>query len=339
MLRGLGWWVVAAVLALPIQAEARSNIEMVGSSTVFPFTALVIERLATTRGVSVVNRSTGTGGGMAAFCAGLGDPFPDVTGASRPMTDAERGRCAANGVTDVVEIKIGSDGIVVASARRTPRVDLTRRQLFSALAGEVAGEGGVAANPARTWRDVDASLPDRPIVVLGPPTTSGTRDSFVELAMAAGCGGDASIAALAAERRKAVCTTIRDDGAYVDMGENDVEIVKRLAIEPNALGILGFSYAVRYAGDIAANPVEGVEPSEETIAAGTYSLSRPLFLYVKRAHLSVAPGLEAFLAEYTSERAMGPDGYLADAGLVALPDADRQRARTLVGGLAAEARR
>jgi phosphate transport system substrate-binding protein len=325
--------IIAAVLSVPLSAEARTSIEVVGSSTVFPFTARVIDRFVKTTQFSVVNRSTGTGGGITAFCAGLGDQHPDITAASRPMTAAERNRCAANSVTEITEIKIGSDGIVFANNTRSPRLNVTRRHLFDALARQVVKGGVLVDNPYRTWQDIDPAFPAKPIVVLGPPTTSGTRDAFVELAMIPGCDSYEVISALPADRKKTVCTNMRDGGYYVDMGENDVEIVKRLQVEPDAFGIFGFSYAFENRGIIAANAVEGIEPSEEAIADGSYPLSRPLFLYVKDLNVSVAPGLKEFLLEYTSERAMGPNGYLVDAGLVPLLDAERLRARQAAAGL------
>lgn len=270
--------VMIVLLILSTRSEARDNIEVVGSSTVFPFTARVIDRFVKTSGFKVVNRSTGTGGGMNAFCAGLGAAHPDITAASRPMTAAERARCAANGVKEIAEIKIGSDGIAFASSVKVQGFGVTRRHLFEALAREVVRDGKLVDNPHQTWRDVDAALPNRPIVVLGPPTTSGTRDAFVELAMLPGCEGEPTIKALPAERKLRVCSTIRNGGHYVDMGENDVDIVKRLQVEPDAFGLFGFSYALENRGAIVANPIEGVIPSEETIADGTYPLVRPLYL-------------------------------------------------------------
>ncbi len=330
--------VMVAAVFVPSAALARSSIEIVGSSTVFPFTALVIERFVQTTNFTVVSRSSGTGGGIAAFCAGLGERHPDITGASRAMTEEERGRCAAHGVTEITEIKIGRDGIVFANGDRSQHFNVTRRQLFDALAKQVVKGGVLVENPHRTWQDIDPGFPARPIIVLGPPTTSGTRDAFVDLAMLPGCEGYNVIRALPTARKKTVCTTMRYGGHYVDMGENDVEIVKRLRVEPETFGLFGYSYAFRYKGDITANPVEAVVPSEATIADGSYPLSRPLYLYVKDANLSVAPGLKQFLLEYTSEVAMGPDGYLADAGLVPLPDMERERARQIVAGLGAAER-
>lgn len=326
---GRSLWIglAAALLMLPAPAHARSNIEVVGSSTIFPFTALVIDRFVKTTPFSVVNRSSGTGGGIGAFCAGIGDPHPDIAAASRLMTDDERARCVANGVTDITEIKIGNDGIVIASSARGEPLALSRRHLFDALGKEVAKNGTVVANPHQNWRDIDPRLPDRPIVVLGPPITSGTRDRFVALAMIPGCEQNAVIQALSAERRQHVCRTIRDDGRYVDMGENDIEIVKKLQAELDDIGLFGFSYAVKNKGTLIANPIDGIPPTEDTIGDGRYPLSRPLYLYVKDVHLSVAPGLKEFLVAYTSDLAIGPDGYLSDAGLVALPDAERAMAR------------
>lgn len=321
------------VALAPAPALARATIEVVGSSTIFPFTALVIDRFVKTTGFRVINRSSGTGGGINTFCAGLGDDHPDIVAASRPMTEAERARCYANDIKEIVEIKIGSDGIVLASQARGIRFDATRRQLFAALAKQWPQGEQLIDNPHQSWRDVDPAFPDKPIVVLGPPVTSGTRDAFIELAMTPGCEAFPAIRQLSPERKREVCGTLRNGGHYIDMGENDTEIVKRLQREPDALGIFGYSYALKSGGTIVPIPIDGVVPTEQTIASGQYPLARPLFLYVKAAHLAVAPGLKPFLVEYTSERAFGPEGYLADAGLIALPAAERAQARDAVATL------
>jgi phosphate transport system substrate-binding protein len=298
---------------------------------------MVIERFAqTTNYPAPIIESTGTGGGMRFFCAGIGEEHPDITGASRPMKDSEFETCVSNGVTEVTEIQIGYDGIVLANARGAEHMDLTKEQLFAALAAEVAVDGEIVENPYTRWSEIDPSLPDVEIEVLGPPPTSGTRDAFVELVMEEGCEGYEAIAALEEsdeDRFEAVCATMREDGAFIEAGENDNLIVQRLQANPAAFGIFGYSFLEENQDVISANAIGGVEPTFDSIASGEYGVSRSLFIYVKNAHVDVIPGMREFLAEYTSDRAWGPEGYLADIGLIPLSedlrDAERSEAMNL----------
>ena len=310
----------AAAVALAASAgyaAARDQIQIVGSSTVFPFTTAVAEKLGQGGQFKTpVVESTGTGGGMKLFCAGVGEGSPDFTNASRPMKDSELEECKANGVTPV-EIKVGFDGIVLANSKAGAAVDLTKEHIFKALAKNVAVDGKVVANPYVNWSDVDASLPATKIEVLGPPPTSGTRDAFVELVMDEACQDEVKAA------NEKGCGEIREDGAYVEAGENDNLIVQKLEANSNAFGIFGFSFLDQNADKLQGHKVEGVDPTFENIASGDYGVSRSLFIYAKKEHVGVIPGMAEFIAEYTSEGAWGPEGYLADKGLIPLPDAER----------------
>ncbi len=333
-------WLSFAALALLVgqsQAAGRDYIYVVGSSTVYPFTTTVAERFGKTTGFPTPKvESTGTGGGMKLFCAGVGVQHPDIEDASRRIKQSELERCRKNGVKDIVEIKIGYDGIVLAYSRRSPQAwNLTRRQIFLALAKQIPDPkqpGKLIPNPYKKWRDIDPSLPDIAIKVYGPPPTSGTRDAFAELAMEGGCKTFDWIKALKKQdkqRYKAICHGIREDGAYVEAGENDNLIVQKLEADPNTLGIFGFSFLDQNIDKIAGARIDGVEPSFENIAAGTYPVSRPLYIYVKKAHVGLIPGIPQFLDEYTSEKAWGEDGYLTDKGLIPMPEEERQKYRRI----------
>ncbi len=300
-------------------AAARDQIQIVGSSTVFPFTTAVAEKLGQGGQFKTpVVESTGTGGGMKLFCAGVGENTPDFTNASRAMKSKELETCKAAGVTPV-EIKVGFDGIVLANSKAGAAIDLTKDQIFKALAKNVAVDGKVVANPYVNWSDIDASLPASKIEVLGPPPTSGTRDAFVELVMDAACQAEVKAA------NEKGCGEIREDGAFVEAGENDNLIVQKLEANANAFGIFGFSFLDQNADKLQGHKVDGVEPTFENIASGDYGVSRSLFIYAKKEHVGVIPGMAEFIAEYTSEGAWGPEGYLADKGLIPLPDADRAK--------------
>jgi len=323
MMKTLSLAAVAGAMALTVAtaAEARDEIRIVGSSTVFPFSTAVAEQFGKTSDFATpVVESTGTGGGFKLFCAGVGVDFPDISNASRPIKDSEIETCAANGVTEITEIKIGFDGIVLANSKDAPEVDLTRAQIWLALAKEVPVGGVMTANPYVNWSDIDAALPNTKIEVLGPPPTSGTRDAFVELVMDKGCEEFPEVAALEGDAKKAVCQTIREDGAYIDAGENDNLIVQKLEANPAALGIFGYSFLEQNADMLQASHIEGVEPTFEAIADGSYPVSRSLFFYVKNAHVDVIPGIREFVAEFVSDRATGEEGYLADKGLIPLPE-------------------
>jgi len=321
---------IATLAAGAALAQAgRDYVYIVGSSTVYPFATVVAERFG--RGSDFKTpkvESTGSGGGLKLFCDGVGVDYPDVANSSRAIKPSEIAACAANGVDEIVEVKIGYDGIVVAHAAATPPVSLTRKDIFLALARDVPGaaEGQLVANPYRTWRDVNPELPATKIEVLGPPPTSGTRDAFVELAMEGGCSSIPWIKALKSGdegRYKAICHTIREDGAFVEAGENDNLIVQKLEANPQAFGIFGFSFLDQNAEKVSGAAVDGTLPTFEAIADGEYVISRPLYFYVKKAHVDVIPGLKGYLREFTSDRAWGEEGYLSDRGLIPMPEAER----------------
>ena len=302
-------------------AQARDQIRIVGSSTVYPFTTAVAEVFGKASGKTPVVESTGTGGGFKLFCAAVGEDSPDFTNASRPIKKSEFEDCAKNGVTEIIEIKVGFDGLTLATAGEP--LKLTKQQIFMALAKEVPDASGkLVANPYKTWKEIDASLPDAKIEVLGPPPSSGTRDSFVELVMEKGAEKFESLAAMKKADAKAfekVWKSIREDGAYVEAGENDNLIVQKLEANKAAFGIFGYSFLEENAGKIKGVEIEGKVPTYETISSGEYKVSRPLFVYAKKAHIGTIPGMEEFMAEYVSDEALSEDGYLADKGLVPLP--------------------
>ncbi len=322
---------MAATVALVGAAEARDQIRIVGSSTVFPFSTAVAEQFGQTSGFATpVVESTGSGGGLKLFCAGVGEEHPDMTNASRPIKDSEIETCAANGVKDVTEVKVGFDGIVLANSKSAEPVSLTIPQIWKALAKEVPVDGEIVANPYTMWNEIDSGLPAAKIEVLGPPPTSGTRDAFVELVMETGCEEFPEVAALEEtdeEKFEAVCATMREDGGFVEAGENDNLIVQKLEANPAALGIFGFSFLDQNLDKMQGNFVDGVEPTFENIAAGDYPVSRSLFFYVKNAHVGVIPGIQEYVTEFTSEGAYGEDGYLTDKGLIPLPDDERGAVR------------
>ncbi|MDZ7582406.1 MAG: substrate-binding domain-containing protein [Deltaproteobacteria bacterium] len=310
--------VLLTIVAIPAGAFTRNHVEVTGSSTVFPFTATVANNVRRLAGVSVVSKSTGTGGGIQAFCSGSGDEWPDVTGASRPMTEGEHRRCQQNDVRRVTELIIGYDGIVIANSSRSPKVGFTREHLHDALAQKVVRDGRLVANPYQKWHEIDGALPDRKIMIIGPPSTSGTRNTFEQLAIKPPCIQLTSGIDLPAEQLEEACTAVRRDGPYVELGEDDVEIIKQLNVTPEAFGIFGYSYVLRYRDIVQPNMIDGVMPSPENIENGSYPLSRPLFLYVKNDRLRSVAGLAEFLKEFVSDQALGPEGYLVDEGLVPL---------------------
>jgi len=315
-----------------VQAQQRDGINIVGSSTVYPFATVVAERFGKAGSFKAPKiESTGTGGGFKLFCGGVGVQHPDMTNASRAIKATEFETCKQNGVTDIVEVKIGYDGIVVANSKKAPELKLTTKDIFLALAKEVPdpkGGEGLVANPYKTWKEVNASLPAEKIEVLGPPPTSGTRDAFVELAMEPGALKFEGLKKLSKEDGKKfqkVFSSVREDGAYIEAGENDNLIVQKLAANPNAMGIFGFSFLDQNNDKIQGSYVDGNPPTFDNIASGKYPLSRPLFFYVKKAHIGVIPGIKEYLVEFTSEKAWGKNGYLGEKGLIPLPDAERKQ--------------
>jgi len=325
---------VAALLVLQGAAQARDRIHIVGSSTVFPLATVVAEWFGkTTRFKTPVVESTGTGGGLKLFCGGIGVRRPDIANASRRITASEVALCAGNGVKHITEVEIGFDGIVIANSREAARANLTKRQIFLALAKIVPADalgGKLIANPHRRWSDIDARLPDLRIRVLGPPPTSGTRDAFVELAMAGGCETFPALARLKQadkSRFKAICHGIREDGFYVEAGENDNLIVRKLVADPDAFGIFGFGFLEQNADKVRGAVIDGVAPSFASIASGRYGIARPLYFYVKGAHVRAIPGIREYIRMFTSEAAWGPEGYLAERGLIPLPAGARREMR------------
>lgn len=319
---------------------ARDYISIVGSSTVYPFSTVVAEQFGKASGGKTPKiESTGTGGGFKLFCGGVGVDHPDISNASRAIKESEMKTCADNGVKEIVEVKIGYDGITLANAKSAPEFKVSRKDIFLALAKEVpdpTDPSKMIANPYKTWKDVNPELPANKIEVLGPPPTSGTRDAFVELVMEVGAEKIDSLKALKKADAKAfskVFSTVREDGAYVEAGENDNLIVQKLQSNPNALGIFGFSFLDQNGDVVKGSIIDGKAPSYEAIADGSYPVSRPLFFYVKKAHVEVIPGIKGFLAEFTSDKAWGKDGYLADKGLIAMPDAERKKVAADVASL------
>ncbi len=308
-------------------SRARSGIWAAGSSTVFPFSTRVAETFARNAGGAAPRvESLGTGGGIQQFCQGVGPTTPDIANASRPMKASEFDLCQKNGVTDIVELKIGFDGIVIATARSGNSFNFELNDLYEGLAKEVPGAGGqFVANPAKTWNQVNAGLPNQRIQVYGPPPTSGTRDAFLELGMTPGAKLVPAAAALAesdADRFETIAHTLREDGAWIDSGENDNAIVQTLTRTPGSLGVFGYSFLEQNMDTVKAETIDGVAPTADTIADGSYPLSRSLYIYVKKAHIGVTPGLAQFVQEFLSEGSAGRGGYLQDRGLIPLPEAD-----------------
>lgn len=324
--------VLTASWAASVAAQgSRDYIYIVGSSTVYPFSTVVAERFGrSTRFSTPKVEPTGSGGGIKLFCEGVGVDHPDIVNASRRIKAAEVETCADNNVEDIVEVKIGYDGIVIANAIEAEPIDLTLKQLYLALARQVPDpQGGEALidNPYMKWSEIDPSLPDKEIEVLGPPPTSGTRDAFVELAMEGGCKEYGWIKALKGSdgnRYKTVCHTLREDGAFVEAGEKDNVIILKLESNPDAFGIFGFSFLDQNFDKVQGASIDGVEPTFDAIADGSYPISRSLYFYVKKAHVDVIPGMRQFLAEFTSEKATGEEGYLAERGLIPLSPDERE---------------
>lgn len=310
---------------------SRDQINVVGSSTVYPFSTVVAENFGNKTGIKVPKiESTGSGGGMKLFCKGLGTGHPDITNASRRIKKNEFNQCKENGI-DVVEIKVGYDGIVIANSKKAKLLNLTKRQIFLALAKQVPEgnkEGGsLVDNPNKKWSDIDPNLPNKKIEVLGPPPTSGTRDAFNELAIEGGCKTFPKLKAIKKQDKKkykAICRAVREDGAFIEAGENDNLIVQKLVENESAFGVFGFSFLIENEDKIQGSTVDGIAPTMETIADKSYGVSRPLYFYVKLAHVDVIPGIREFLAEYTSDDSWGPGGYLEERGMIPMPENERE---------------
>ncbi len=325
---------VAALSMNALQAAGRDTISVMGSSTVYPFATVVAERFGKGSDFKTPKiESTGTGGGMKLFCAGDGINTPDMTNASRRIKKSEFEMCQKNGVNGITEVMIGYDGIVIANSKKAEVMKLSRKDIFLALAKQVPAKDGsetLVANPYKTWKDVNPALPAVKIEVLGPPPTSGTRDAFAELALEGGCKTFDWIKAMKKKDKKqykVVCHSVREDGAYIEAGENDNLIVQKLVANPKALGVFGFSFLDQNADKVQGSTIDGSVPTFENIADGSYPVSRPLYFYVKKAHVGRIPGMVEYVTEFTSEAAMGEDGYLADKGLIPLPEKMRKEFR------------
>lgn len=309
-----------AIIATPALA-ARRNIQIVGSSTVYPFATAVAERFSRANpGIPApVIESTGTGGGMKLFCSGIGERTPDIANASRRMKASEASACMKNGVSKVTEIQVGIDGIVLAGSAKSPTLQVTNKDIYLAIAANPYGK----PNRAKTWRDVNPKLPNVPIRVYGPPPTSGTRDAVTELLMTPGCEANASIKALKKTdeaKHKAICTTVRQDGAYIEAGENDNLIVRKLESSPGTYGLFGYSFLEENSRTLRGATINGVAPSYDSISTFKYPGARPLYIYVKNAHVAAIPGIKQFVAEFAKESTWGRNGYLVRRGLIASPD-------------------
>ncbi len=345
--------IIAGSTLTATMANARDYVSIVGSSTVYPFATTVAEQFGKSTKFSTPKvESTGSGGGLKLFCSGVGVSHPDIANASRRIKKSEYDKCQANGVKEIIEVKVGYDGIVLANSKKSNAMQLTRKDIFLALAKLVpdAKTGTLIANPYTTWRDVNPSLPDTKIEVLGPPPTSGTRDAFAELAMEGGAKTFTDLATLRKAKGNAVkllmvklgipegvynkkgkkvfkliAHAIREDGAYIEAGENDNLIVQKLEANPNSLGIFGFSFLDQNEDKVQGSAIDGHLPTFEAISDGSYPVSRPLFFYVKKAHVSAIPGIKGYLREFTSDKAWGEDGYLADKGMIPMPKEEQAK--------------
>lgn len=320
-------------------AKSTAEIRVVGSSTVYPFSTKVAQEFKNKTGQNVVVEATGSGGGHKLFCDGIGAATPNMTNSSRRQKKSEFNKCQSNGVDEVIEVKIGFDGIVLSNALDGTQLDLTSKQIFQAFAKELPvsdTDCTLKANPYMTWAQIDSGLPDTKIEAYGPPPTSGTRDAFVEIAMEGGAKKYACLSDLRGSDKsafKAISHSIREDGRWIDAGENDNAIVSTLVNTPTAIGIFGFSFLDQNGDKIKGANVDGVEPTFENIASGDYAISRSLFFYIKKAHVADNPGIREFALEFTSDQAMGQGGYLEEIGLVPLPDAERTKYRAAVENL------
>lgn len=322
-----------------VQAHSSEAVRIVGSTTVYPFSIKVAEELRNKTGTNTVVESTGSGGGHKLFCAGFRSGIPDIVISSRPQKSSESEACLKNGIGQVIEIKIGYDGIVLANALQAPQLDLSLQDIYLALAKDVPiGEEDctLRPNPYRKWSDIRQDLPDFAIAAYGPPPTSGTRDAFVDIAMEAGAG---QIACLSSLKRRApqqfakAVHTLREDGKWIDAGENDNAIVLTLTNTPGAIGVFGYSFLDQNENLIKGASISGVMPGAEAISTGRYALSRPLFFYLKINNAKIDPRIKAYAMEFTSEEAWGPDGYLEEAGLVTLSHEERLQYRAAVDGI------
>jgi phosphate transport system substrate-binding protein len=333
---------IAATATGAVQAQGRDTINIVGSSTVYPFSTVVAERFGKSTGMKTPKvESTGTGSGMKLFCAGMSLDTPDFTNASRRMKKSEQEKCAENGVKEIVEMSIGFDGLTVAHAKGNAPMNLTREQIYLALAKQVPAKNGeekLVDNPYMTWKDIDKSLPDVKIEVIGPPPSSGTRDSFVELVIEHSCKEYAwlgNLEKIDKDDYAKKCKSIREDGAFIEAGENDNLIVQKLSTNKNAFGVFGYSFLEENLDKVQAVAIEGIKPDADTVSSGEYKVSRAMFVYMKKGHIGTVPGMHEFAKEFMSDKSMGADGYLVEKGLIPLDKAGADKARADVAALTA----
>ncbi len=331
---------ISGLVGFSSNGFARDYISIVGSSTVYPFSTVVAENFGKSTPFKTPKvESTGSGGGLKLFCSGVGIEFPDITNSSRRIKASEIEACAKNGIDEIIEAKVGYDGIAIANSRSDTRFDLSLKDIFLALAKNVpdpAGGEKLVPNPYKTWNEVNPALPAHKIEVLGPPPTSGTRDAFAELAMEGGCKKFDFIKKMKDQDKnkyKAVCHGVREDGIYIEAGENDNLIVQKLQANPNALGIFGFSFLDQNTDVIQGSSIDGVPPEFESIADGSYPVSRSLFYYTKKAHIGSIAGLQEYNREFMSEKAIGEEGYLVDKGLIPMPATERRQMQKSVTGM------
>ncbi|MDX5337208.1 MAG: substrate-binding domain-containing protein [Marinobacter sp.] len=319
-----------SIAAVSTPAMARDTVSIVGSSTVYPFATVVAERFGRNTDFPTPKlESTGSGGGLKLFCAGVGTQHPDIANASRRMKTSEFQDCQNNGVKEITEVRIGSDGIVIASGTDAPELNLSLQQLFLALAKDVPNPDGsesLVPNPYKNWSDISSDLPNIAISVIGPPPTSGTRDAFVEIAMEGGCKNFAAIKALGKDEQKSACHRMREDGAFIEAGENDNLIVQRLMRDNSMYGVFGFGFYEENRNQLQVANIDGVAPTQDTIGDDSYPVARSMFFYVKKAHVGVVPGIQEYVNEFTSEGAWGDNGYLVDVGLIPNPRSTRMQA-------------
>jgi phosphate transport system substrate-binding protein len=337
--------VILAALAaffIPGKAEARDQIHIVGSSTVYPFVTAVAEEFSrNTNHPGPLVEATGTGGGIKLFCGGVGEKFPDIVNASRQIKDSEKELCKTNGVNGITEIKIGFDGIVLANSKKAPLYNLTKEQIFKALAKQLPDASGkLVGNTNMKWSDIDPAFPGVKIEVYGPPATSGTRDAFVEMVMEKSCVDLPAFKTAYADEsaRKKACMMMREDGHYIEAGENDNLIVQKLENNPDALGIFGFSFLDQHKNTLQGSMVGGEKPTFDAIASGKYGISRALYVYVKNQHLATVGGIGEFVQELVSNQAVGANGYLIDKGLIILPQAELAAMQKVAAGLTSQAK-
>ncbi len=322
------------LIILSSNAFARKHISITGSSTVYPFTTIIAEEFGSYSDFKTpIVESTGTGGGMKLFCSGIGVNYPDFTNASRAIKKSEITKCQKNGISSPVEIKIGYDGIVLANSKKSNPVSLTKKQIFLAIADKIPSNGKLIENPYQKWSDIDKSLPNNEIAIYGPPSTSGTRDAFVELVLEKACVNLPEFIKDYPNKktRKKICHIIRTDGKFIEAGENDNLIVQKLMNNNDALGIFGFGFLQQNSRSIQGVKINNIMPTFNNIISGTYSVSRPLFIYMKKEHLNVTPGMKEFVKEMIDEDTIGEYGYIIERGLIPMGDEElfKIRRRTL----------